>query len=79
MRTGSATKGAKDYNWAMIEITPDDTPEGQDPGHAVLLLRRRQCGRDAQAQQPPRERRHPDTTPCRVEHDHAACPDESTG
>jgi hypothetical protein len=24
----------------MIEITPDDTPEGQDPGHAVLLLRR---------------------------------------
>ena len=40
MRTGSATKGAKDYDWAMIEITPDDTPEGQDPGHAVLLLRR---------------------------------------
>jgi len=40
MRTGSATKGAKDYHWAMIEITPDDTPAGQDPGHAVLLLRR---------------------------------------
>ena len=40
MRTGSATKGAKDYHWAMIEITPDDTPEGQDAGHAVLLLRR---------------------------------------
>ena len=40
MRTGSATKGAKDYHWAMIEITPDDNPEGQDPGHAVLLLRR---------------------------------------
>ena len=40
MRTGSATKGAKDYHWAMIEITPDDTPEGQDHGHAVLLLRR---------------------------------------
>src|SRR5579872_4057856 len=40
MRTGSATKGAKDYHWAMIEITPDDTLEGQDPGHAVLLLRR---------------------------------------
>ncbi len=40
MRTGSATKGAKDYHWAMIEITPDDTPEGHDPGHAVLLLRR---------------------------------------
>jgi SRSO17 transposase len=40
MRAGSATKGAKDYHWAMIEITPDDTPEGHDPGHAVLLLRR---------------------------------------
>ena len=24
----------------MIEITPDDTPDGQDDGHAVLLLRR---------------------------------------
>jgi SRSO17 transposase len=40
MRTGSATKGAKDYHWAMIEITPDDTPDGQHDGHAVLLLRR---------------------------------------
>jgi hypothetical protein len=40
MRAGSATNGAKDYHWAMIEITPDDTPEGQDPGHAVPLLRR---------------------------------------
>ena len=40
MRTGSASKGAKDYHWAMIEITPDDTPEGHDDGHAVLLLRR---------------------------------------
>jgi SRSO17 transposase len=40
MRTGSATKGAKDYHWAMIEVTPDDTPEGQDDGHGFLLLRR---------------------------------------
>ena len=40
MQTGSATKGAKDYDWAMIEITPDDTPEGQDDGYAFLLLRR---------------------------------------
>ena len=40
MRTGSATKGAKDYHWAMIEIMPDDTPEGHDDGHAFLLLRR---------------------------------------
>ena len=40
MRTGSATKGAKDYDWAMIAITPDDTPAGHDDGHAFLLLRR---------------------------------------
>jgi SRSO17 transposase len=40
MRTGSATKGAKDYHWAMIEITPDDTPDGQHDGHGFLLLRR---------------------------------------
>jgi SRSO17 transposase len=40
MRTGQATKGARDYHWAMIEITPDDTPEGHDDGHAVLLLRK---------------------------------------
>lgn len=40
MRTGSATKGAKDYDWAMIGILPDDTPEGNDDGHAFLLLRR---------------------------------------
>jgi SRSO17 transposase len=40
MRIGSATKGNRDYHWAMIEITPDDTPEGQGDGQAVLLLRR---------------------------------------
>src|SRR5512133_801811 len=40
MRTGSATKGAKDYDWAMIEIRPDDTPQGHDDGHAFLLLRK---------------------------------------
>ena len=40
MRTGQATKGAKDYDWAMIEIRPDDTPDSHDDGHAVLLLRR---------------------------------------
>jgi hypothetical protein len=41
MRTGSATKGAKDYHWAMIGIMPDDAPDGQeDGGHALLLLRR---------------------------------------
>ena len=40
MRTGSAMKGAKDYDWAMIVILPDDTPEGHDDGHAFLLLRK---------------------------------------
>jgi SRSO17 transposase len=40
MRTGSATKGAKDYYWAMIAIQPDDTPDGHDNGDSVLLLRR---------------------------------------
>ena len=40
MRTGSATKGAKDYDWAMIGILPDDTPAGQADGHALLLLRK---------------------------------------
>jgi SRSO17 transposase len=40
MRAGQATKGARDYYWAMVEIAPDDTPEGHDDGHAVLLLRK---------------------------------------
>ena len=40
MRTGSATKGAKDYYWAMIQARPDDTPDGHEDGYAFLLLRR---------------------------------------
>jgi SRSO17 transposase len=40
MRTGSATKGAKDYHWAMIAVQPDDTPDGHGDGDSVLLLRR---------------------------------------
>lgn len=40
MATGAAAKGTRDYHWAMIAVTPDDTPGGQDEGHAVLLLRR---------------------------------------
>ena len=40
MRTGQATKAARDYDWAMIEVTPGDTPDGHEPGHAALLLRR---------------------------------------
>jgi len=40
MRTGSATRGAKDYDWAMIVVLPGDTPAGQDDGHAFQLLRK---------------------------------------
>jgi SRSO17 transposase len=40
LRTGSGTKGVRHYDWAMLQITADDTPDGQDDGHSVLLIRR---------------------------------------
>ena len=40
MRTGSGTKGTRHYDWAMLEVTSDDNPEGHDDGHSVLLIRR---------------------------------------
>jgi SRSO17 transposase len=40
MRTGSGTKGTRRYDWAMLEVTSDDTPDGHDHGHSVLLARR---------------------------------------
>jgi SRSO17 transposase len=40
MRTGSGTKGTRRYDWAMLEVTSDDTPGGHDGGHSVLLARR---------------------------------------
>jgi SRSO17 transposase len=40
LRAGHGTKGDRHYDWAMIEIGPDDTPPGHDPGHSVLLVRR---------------------------------------
>jgi SRSO17 transposase len=40
MRTGSGTKGTRHYDWAMVEVTSDDTPGGHDGGHSVLLVRR---------------------------------------
>jgi len=40
MRTGSGTKGTRHYDWAMLEVTSDDTPDGDDDGHTVLLTRR---------------------------------------
>jgi SRSO17 transposase len=40
MPTGSGTKGIRDYDWAMIEITGDDSPDDQDKGNSALLVRR---------------------------------------
>lgn len=40
MRTGSGTKGTRHYDWAMLEVTSDDTPDGHGGGHSVLLARR---------------------------------------
>ena len=40
MRTGSGTEGTRHYDWAMLEVTSDDTPEGEAGGHSVLLARR---------------------------------------
>jgi SRSO17 transposase len=40
MRTGSGTKGMRHYDWAMLEVTSDDTPPGAAGGHSVLLARR---------------------------------------
>jgi len=40
MPTGAGTKGIRGYDWAMIEVTGDDAPDGQDEGHSALLIRR---------------------------------------
>ena len=40
MRTGSGTKGTRHYDWAMLQVTSDDTPGGDEDGHSVLLVRR---------------------------------------
>ena len=40
MRTGSGTKGTRHHDWAMLEVTSDDTPDGHEDGHSVLLVRR---------------------------------------
>ena len=34
------TKGARHYDWAMLEVTSDDTPGGHEDGHSMLLIRR---------------------------------------
>jgi SRSO17 transposase len=40
MRTGSGTKGTRHYDWAVLEVTSDDTPDGHGDGHSALLVRR---------------------------------------
>ena len=40
MRTGSGTTGTRHYDWAMLEVTSDDTSDGHGDGHSVLLARR---------------------------------------
>lgn len=42
MRTGAGQKGVRDYDWAMIGVTAEDTPDGgdRDAGTSVLLARR---------------------------------------
>ena len=47
MRTGSGTKGTRHYDWAMLEVAGDDTPDGHDDGHSVLLIRRHRYTRTA--------------------------------
>ena len=37
MRTGQGTKGTRHYDWAMVEVTSDDTPEEHEDGHSILL------------------------------------------
>jgi SRSO17 transposase len=40
MRTGSGTKGTRHYDWAMLEVTSNDTPGWHSDGYSVLLARR---------------------------------------
>ncbi|MGI5516120.1 IS701 family transposase [Streptomyces sp. CA-106131] len=43
MRTGHGTKGDRHYDWAMIDLVPDDAPDGSEPaaaGHSFLVVRR---------------------------------------
>jgi SRSO17 transposase len=44
MRTGHGTKGSRHYDWAMLEVTSDDAPDGHhgrhEAGRSALLVRR---------------------------------------
>jgi SRSO17 transposase len=38
MRTGHGLKGDRHYDWALIQVIPDDTPTGEADGHAFLIV-----------------------------------------
>jgi len=43
LRTGHGAKAARHYDWAVLDITSDDRPDGQPDqpdGHSTLLIRR---------------------------------------
>jgi len=46
LKTGQGGKGDRHYDWAMIEVVPDDTPPGHAAGHAFLLVRRHRYTRE---------------------------------
>jgi SRSO17 transposase len=46
MPTGTGTKGIRDYDWAMIAVTGDDTPGDQEEGHSALLVRRHRYSKE---------------------------------
>ncbi|WP_331751137.1 IS701 family transposase (plasmid) [Streptomyces globisporus] len=46
LRTGHGLKGDRPYDWAMLDIRPDDTPDDQEPGHSFVLVRRHRYTRE---------------------------------
>ena len=65
MRTGSGTKGTRHYDWAMPEVTSDDTPDGHGDGHSVL---RRSSACEAE-HRPGRRTGHPLQVLALLDHD----------
>jgi hypothetical protein len=46
MRTGHGLKGDRHYDWALVDIHADDTPDGHETGHAYLAVRRHRYTRE---------------------------------
>ncbi|WP_173265953.1 hypothetical protein [Streptomyces pacificus] len=46
LRTGHGLKGDRHYDWAMLDIHPDDAPDTHESGHATVLVRRHRCTRE---------------------------------